>query len=747
MVLRRRGDWLCARLGLKELDYGAPPLNLAAGLGVTAFLLKFDRVPEQGLDLTAHAWVPLVLAPLSLAMLRAYPRRGLIHVSLMLLTWGIISVIAPSLLAPGFLALALLAVSAGFQAIEPAIRDTEGPIGRVAVMTSAGLAPIVRAWALGFGVLGGVLTCLILFSEMAGALLGARLEWLAITPLEWWAVLAAILLVGLKILLIPLDPSLFGSAGPEGLIIAGELTGLALLWWLGVADSPLGRWGLDAGDFYPLITAIATLGIVDRNRRPLWTSRGGELAETAGLWSSRLARLTSPLVLLLALVSSAMTLGRENPTTVATLALVAVASMLWAINQGELRTAMLGGLAWLGAGAVAGLVLARRLGLSQVQARSNVAAVGSLVAIYTLWTLAGRLRRRASVTEATKTGSLAGIAQPVSLARVLEGVGFLGALLTVGLVAFSAVQPAMADWITYAGVGSLLAVALFFVLLVPRWQAEWLVYLAQAALLGAYVDLRLAHPLPVASDAAVLTLFAFIDMGIAEVLDRLHLPIYARPTRFTSLVLPVLPLLQLIGTRGVGEVTVFHLVSAATFYAVACGTLRWKTLAYAAGVLYNAALWVLWGQMGWQLADHPQFYLVPVGLSAILFAESNRRELGRETANTIRTAGLIVTYLAMAAPIWQYRSFADWVALLIGSLVGLFVGIGLRVQTFVWLGLVTFLADVLYELGQVSLDHALAKWAIMLSLGILLVFFVALNEKKQIVTTMRGYLAEVRSWE
>ena len=191
----------------------------------------------------------------------------------------------------------------------------------------------------------------------------------------------------------------------------------------------------------------------------------------------------------------------------------------------------------------------------------------------------------------------------------------------------------------------------------------------------------------------------------------------------------------------------FHLVSAATFYAVACGTLRWKTLAYAAGVLYNAALWVLWGQMGWQLADHPQFFLVPVGLSAILFAEANRRELGRETVNTIRTVGLIVTYLAMAAPIWQFRSFGDWVALLIGSLVGLFVGIGLRVQTFVWLGLVTFLADVLYELGQVSLDHALAKWAIMLSLGILLVFFVALNEKKQIVTTMRGYLAEVRTWE
>jgi hypothetical protein len=46
-----------------------------------------------------------------------------------------------------------------------------------------------------------------------------------------------------------------------------------------------------------------------------------------------------------------------------------------------------------------------------------------------------------------------------------------------------------------------------------------------------------------------------------------------------------------------------------------------------------------------------------------------------------------------------------------------------------------------------SLDHALAKWAIMLSLGIRLVFFVVLNEKKQIVVTMRGCFDEVRTWE
>ena len=63
------------------------------------------------------------------------------------------------------------------------------------------------------------------------------------------------------------------------------------------------------------------------------------------------------------------------------------------------------------------------------------------------------------------------------------------------------------------------------------------------------------------------------------------------------------------------------------------------------------------------------------------------------------------------------------------------------------MGLTTFVLDVIYEMGRVSLDYALAKWAIMLALGIALVMFVALNEKKRIVGTMRLYFDQARLWE
>ena len=89
-----------------------------------------------------------------------------------------------------------------------------------------------------------------------------------------------------------------------------------------------------------------------------------------------------------------------------------------------------------------------------------------------------------------------------------------------------------------------------------------------------------------------------------------------------------------------------------------------------------------------------------------------------QTVNSIRSAGLLIIYASLAVPIWQFASFGAWLTLLGASLIGVFLGIGLRLQTFLWLGLATFVLDVVYEMGRVSLDHAMAKWAIMLALGL-----------------------------
>jgi hypothetical protein len=296
-------------------------------------------------------------------------------------------------------------------------------------------------------------------------------------------------------------------------------------------------------------------------------------------------------------------------------------------------------------------------------------------------------------------------------------------------------------------VGVLFGLALFDIGMIRRWRAEWLVYLAQTALAGSYLYYRWAFPVPSTIDATVLSLFGYLSLGMAELLHRLGLARYSKATRYSSLVLPLLPIGLTVWEYGLNEANLFVLFTAASFYGVACAQMRWRSLGYAAAVLFNAFLWLLWSRLGWQLVDHTQFYLVPIGLSAVLFAEVNRGTLGREVVNAIRGVGLTVIYVSLAVPIWQYQSFGAWVFLLFASLAGIVVGIGLRVQTFLWLGLVGFVLDVVYQLGKFGMENSLAKWSIMLALGVGMVVFVALNEKKKIVMTLRTYFEAARQWE
>ena len=138
--------------------------------------------------------------------------------------------------------------------------------------------------------------------------------------------------------------------------------------------------------------------------------------------------------------------------------------------------------------------------------------------------LAGLLRRD-SGSHKGRAAWLADSAQesrPI-LAWTIEAVAFVSSLLVVVAVLAAGTNPGtLGAWGTAAGIGVIMGAAVLFILLVARWQAEWLVYLAQAVMLCAYVDYRLAFPQPIAFDAIVLTLLGYLDLGIAEVLERLR---------------------------------------------------------------------------------------------------------------------------------------------------------------------------------------------------------------------------------
>ena len=749
VLVQRYQPALCRRLGLTPLAYEFPLFHSSMAAGTAALALRANLSLGGTDPWTAYTLMPLGLSVLCILMLRAYPRRICLHAGLLFLTWSVVGLVAPSLTSACGLTMAGAALAGALLVLERFLRPIEPALCARAGVHDAGFAPVIFGWASSLFALSACLGLVVLVDQMAAGLVVSRAATFVVSAADWWAMLGAIGLLGAFVVWAGSDPDGCGPIEPEHLVIAFHWVVMSLVWWLGVTASPIAGGSVSASVFYPLATAIAALATAQLVGRFTHAEGWNELAWLPDLRSDRSTSLLSIQASVLAFLAVLFTKGEIAPATVGALILGALALGLVSLRTGWIEAAFSGGLAWEAAWGVEGLLSASRLGRSAPGPRSIYAAAGILVGALLLWKWAGWLRRDGSAAKRPFDGhTWPRESIPIRLALAFETAAFVSSLVAAFAALAAGSDPSVLwDWEKAAGVVALMAAALLLVLLVPRWRVEWLVYLAQAMMLAAYVDFRMSYRWPIAADAAVLTLLGYLDLGLAELLDRYNLKIYARPARFTSLILPVLPLIQLVWIGGTNEVALFHLLAAATFYSVACGQMRWKPLGYAAAVFYNAALWVLWSIFGWKLSDHFQFYMVPVGFSTILFAEVQRGELGRSTVNSIRSAGLLIIYASLAVPIWQFASFGAWLALLVASLVGIFLGIGLRLQTFLWLGLATFVLDVVYEMGRVSLDHAMAKWAIMLALGLSLVLFVALNEKTRIVDTMRSYYDQTRLWE
>ena len=741
---------ICRRLGLVELSYELHLFHSATAAAALALLLRVNLSLSSGEAWTAHAWLPLALSLLCVLMVRAYRRQSWVHAGLIFLTWSTLGLIDPSLRSPCLISLAGAGLALGLLMAERAFRPIEPALCHSVQLDGLEFSSVMRGWAWWLAGLSACLAVKVVLVQLATALSGSQAATLGVTASEWWAMLGALGLFGAFVVWSARDSDGIGPFETADMVIAFHWVIILVVWWLGVDSSPVMRSGLTAPIYYPLATAIAALAAAQLAGRFTQSDPWSELPWLPDLGSDRLARLFSIQACVLAI--SAVIFTRSETSSVTrgkARILAALAFGVVALRTGWVAAALAGGLTWEAALAAVGALIATNLGRTGLEPKLIHVAAGLVIAAFLLWKLAGTLRRDTTNSKRRFAGPLwSSEAIPIRLALAVECAAFAASIAAALAVLIAGSQAGLLlDWEKAAGVGVLMTLAAFLVLLVPRWRGEWLVYLAQAMILAAYVDFRMCYRWPIAADAAVLTLLGFIDLGLAELLDRHQRMIYARPARFSALVLAFLPLLQLAWAGAPNEVTLFHLLTAATFYSVACGQLRWKWLGYAAAVFYNAALWVLWSIFGWKLSDHFQFFMVPVGFSAILFAEAHRRELGRSTVNSIRSAGLLIIYASLAVPIWQFASFGAWLALLVASLVGVFLGIGLRLQTFLWLGLATFVLDVVYEMGRVSLDHAMAKWAIMLALGLCLVLFVALNEKRRIVETMRLYYEQTRLWE
>ena len=348
------------------------------------------------------------------------------------------------------------------------------------------------------------------------------------------------------------------------------------------------------------------------------------------------------------------------------------------------------------------------------------------------------------------------------LAVVLVQEGYYRQLGEVGFMTLPAV---IAVGLTLAA----MLVALVGMAVAPRWDPLKLsdqhrtayVYAAEVVLALVGLHLWLTEPQLfrlgiVARYWMFLVLaIAFGGTGLAEWFQRRRLPVLSGPLERTAVLLPIGPA---AGFWFVGDRTALLQLAGASpllwfLGAVFYGALaaRRRSLGYGllAAVAANVGLGVLWQRFDWGLLEHPQLWLIPWGLTILAAEFIDHKRLSASLSTGLRYLGLTLIYIPSSAEFLRDVGHSVWLPLvLVGlSLLGMLMGILLRIRSFLFLGL-SFLLLVIVTMikyAAVDLQHTWVFFVACIILGTIVLGSLAFYEKRR--TDLALVVRNLKQWQ
>ncbi|MDA3875391.1 MAG: hypothetical protein PF795_15700, partial [Kiritimatiellae bacterium] len=247
----------------------------------------------------------------------------------------------------------------------------------------------------------------------------------------------------------------------------------------------------------------------------------------------------------------------------------------------------------------------------------------------------------------------------------------------------------------------------------------------------------------------LVMLLAYIGFGLGAWFEKRSLTVLSQPVSQTSLFLPLLPIIGF----WLSDTPVHYsylLLMAGTLYGIISMMRRSFALSMVAAVFANGALWVaLHQETSYHLMDHPQIWLLPFALSVLAAATLHRKRLSVQQMGRIRYLCASMIYLSSTAEMFiQGVAEAPWLPLILMflSTAGVFVGIMLRVQSFLYAGcafLVLSLLTMLYH-ASTHLGWTWIWYIAGIGLGaLILLLFAAFENRRE---SMLARLNAVRNW-
>jgi hypothetical protein len=281
------------------------------------------------------------------------------------------------------------------------------------------------------------------------------------------------------------------------------------------------------------------------------------------------------------------------------------------------------------------------------------------------------------------------------------------------------------------------------------------VYAAEVLLVLLFAQLRLSAPALFNRDMQRYWPFAvvgiaFLGAATGELFRRLGLRVLAEPLERTGVFLPMLPVAVFWVQPPSDYATVWFLVG--LLYVFLSVTRRSLGFALLATVAANVGLWLVLHQNQLAFIQHPQLWLIPFALSVLGAEHFNQNRLSKGQRNTIRYLALTVIYVSSTAETFLAGLGQDAlrpVVLVVLSLLGVFMGMLLRVRAFLFLGsafLLLGIFAVIRHAAHAAEDKGRIIWLVAgIVLGVVIFTLFAIFEKRR--NDVMRLLQRLKDWE
>ncbi len=248
----------------------------------------------------------------------------------------------------------------------------------------------------------------------------------------------------------------------------------------------------------------------------------------------------------------------------------------------------------------------------------------------------------------------------------------------------------------------------------------------------------------------VVMVIAYLGVVTSESLRRRKLLVLAQPLERTGVFLPLLPVLGFwLASSEVDFSLLLFVVGG--LYGLLSILRRSFAFGLMAAVAGNGGLWyILHRTDNYQFLQHPQLWLIPIALSALLAAYLNEKDLSDDQMAGIRYLSLVTIYVSSTADIFiNGVANSPWLPLILGSfsLAGIFAGIIFRIRGLLLLGSVFLLLSILTMIwyASVNLGWTWLWYVAGIVTGATIIFMFAVFEKKrsEVLRLVEG----LKEWE